>query len=129
MFRPQNIPRNPLPTNAQSRAFSSPSNSFQSRYTNNSFNLNQHWTRAQNNSVIQRRGLQFYQNNSPRALPSYVPPVISNSNTDVTMRTASSRRINYTDNNHGNLNNPQIEDFDLRKFSNTQLQKPGTNKN
>jgi hypothetical protein len=112
----------PAPNSTQNSAFSSPNNSFQQRNQrpfnnfNNQNNLNNsnnyyQWQRPNRASTSQTLyNNQHWPNNAPRFMqhnqnaPS-PSPVASGSNTDVTMRTASSRRVNYTDTNDSQLIN------------------------
>lgn len=90
-----------VPNSMPGTSFSSPNNSFQIRnqrpYNNanyNNYNNNHQWQNGSRSTPP-----AFNQQLSRHLQPQRnVSPVASGSNTDVTMRTASSRRVNYIDN-------------------------------
>lgn len=88
-------------------------NSFQMRNSNRANNLNHNYdihrfNNMQNNNSVNRSAYlpsQQIANNAPRTTQNNSPPPFtpSGNNTDVTMRTASTRRVNYTNSSfHGN---------------------------
>jgi hypothetical protein len=88
--------------------YNSRNNSFQSRNFNGSYN-------SRNTQQQMFRSMpgpsQQFTDNAPRNMSS--SHFGSGNNTDVTMRTASSRRINYTDNNLENINEYENSDVPL----------------
>lgn len=99
-FNHQRNPSTQTPLSMPSTSFNSPNNSTQFRKTRsfNNFNNNQ-WTQTIR-SPPQGTYTQPSQQNTPRMAPFNnisQPAAVSGSNTDVTMRTASSRRVNYVD--------------------------------
>lgn len=107
----QRQPNSPVAgTSANHQPFSSPHNSSQFRnyrphnYSNNSAN-HRNTNVGQFNSPVMPR--QHVADNAPRVWQNNAAPRVSGSNTDVTMRTASSRRINYIDNDTQNYEHRQ----------------------
>lgn len=96
----------PHTSNQQSNSFQYRNNRQQFSYPNNRFNGNnmQHVPRVSRSPPapvqMQAHHQQFAADNRHRAGYDALQPVASGSNTDVTMRTANSRRVNYTENNH-----------------------------
>lgn len=94
--------------NNQNQTYNFPQNSqnnsmqFRNNYRAiNSRNNNHAVSRSAGPAMPAERS-QHFADAAPRMAQNYSQPMPSGSNTDVTMRTASSRRVNYTDNNQNN---------------------------
>lgn len=117
-FRPNNSQRQfqpSVPSTSTNNFFPANNNNGAKFNSNNSFQMRN--LRQQPSSMNFRNSNQWQQYNRPNVsynqhasgnAPRFASPVGSGSNTDVTMRTASSRRINYT-NNDNLCNQPSTE--------------------
>lgn len=112
-------------------SFNNYNNIFNSNGANFNLNLLQMRNRMQPSSMNFRNPNQWQQYSRPNAPHSqhssgnaqrFASPVAWGSNTDVTMRTANSRRVNYTDNNIP-CNQPENAEFDCNN-SNESYENP-----
>lgn len=114
-----------VPNNATNSTFT-PNNSHQFRnfkqHNNNQYNFNR---RFNNNSSPQltrspfpiAQSSQQFATHAPRMAPFATQASTSGSNTDVTMRTASSRRVNYINNYSNNEQNTSNMNNECQEFS------------